>query len=167
LKIDELLLGQIVEKIRSETENLKLALLSHTSDDAWEDSREHSRNRITAPFRPLFVSERPEFDAYRIFCDQIRETSGASPNVGIIHLTSSRERVRLTNIYSMAEMKAGASGLPLIVLSPAAKALPEDRLLKGRHVFALPTPITVDRLIETINQSLESAGYHEARKAAS
>ena len=157
LKIDATVIQRIEEKAQEQTENLKLALLAQSNETAWTDCRERYRAAIAKPFRPLFVSEAPQFDAYRIFCDQLRERSGEPPNVGIVHLTATNECERVTQDYVSAESQAGVDRLPLIILSPKAELKLKDRVMANRQHELLPTPIVIARFIEAINCALDVA----------
>lgn len=157
LKIDATVIQRIEEKAQEQTENLKLALLAQSNQTAWTDCRERYRAAIAKPFRPLFVSEAPQFDAYRIFCDQLRERSGEPANVGIVHLTAMTECGQVTQDYVSAESKAGVDRLPLIILSPKAELKLKDRVMANRQHKLLPTPIVVARFIEAINGALDVA----------
>lgn len=142
---------------RDETDKLKFALLATSSTANWPQLRAVHREAIGAPFRPLFISDHAEYDAYRIFCEELADDeSGEGPNVGVIHLTSQRERVPVTAAYHAAEEAAGAGRLPLIVLSPAGKVLPERSLLEGRPNEVIATPLVIHRFVE-IAKSLLAA----------
>ncbi|MEE9129324.1 MAG: HDOD domain-containing protein [Phycisphaerales bacterium] len=154
LELDAEVIQRIEQTARDETETLKLGLLAMSDGDAWQDCRERHRSALTAPFRSLFVSARPEFDAFRIFCDQLGERSGEPPNIGIVHLTATNECERVTQDYVSTESQSGVDRLPLIILSPKAELKLKDRVMANRQHELLPTPIVIARFIEAINRSL-------------
>jgi len=156
LKIEPKLVAKIEQDVREQTSNLKLALLTHSSGEAWPDMLQQCRDQLDAPVRPLFVGDNADYDAYRIFCDQLREIGDEPPNVAVVHLTDSRACVRLTSELQEAEREAGAEALPVIALSPNGQLALENRVMAKRPHRLLATPIPVRRLIAALNQLLAS-----------
>lgn len=153
LKIEPHVIERIEETTREETDKIKFALLAQSSQGSWPQLRDEYSARLGAPFRPLFVSATPHYDAYGIFCRQLSDAIGdEKPNIGVMHLTHTRERVSLAGEFKTAETEAGVSNLPLIVLAPTAKIKPEDSLLHGRTCRHLTTPFAVDRLLDAVRQ---------------
>lgn len=167
LELDAEVIQRIEQTARDETETLKLGLLAASNGDAWQDCRERHRSALTAPFRPLFVSARPEFDAFRIFCDQLADRNDKPPNVGVVHLADARERSGVLQEYTAAETKRGVPPLPLIILSPTAELPLKDRVLAERHSQVLPIPVVVPRIIEAINCALQQSTAHAAAPPSS
>lgn len=147
LKIDFEVMRTIHDRARDETDKVKFALLATSSTANWPQLREVHR-RAVGPFKPLFVSESPAIDAYRMFCEELTNyEEDDSPNIGIIHITNARERISTTAAFRAAEEMAQVKSLPLIVLSPAKKLLPENSLLAGRRYEAIATPLTIEKFI--------------------
>lgn len=156
MKLDPKVIQSVHEKAREETDKVKFALLATSSTANWPQLRQVHRESIGQPFRPLFVSTSPQNDAFRIFCEELtNDDSEAEPNVGVIHIAHVRERVALTSAYRAAESAAGVSGLPLLVLSPSGKHMPEQSLLNGRRVQAVSTPFVIPRFIRAVQGVLE------------
>lgn len=154
LKLDAGVLQRIEETARRETVDLKLAMLAETEGTGWVDCRERYREGVPGPVRPLFVSAQPQFDAFRMFLDQLADRSDERPNVGIVHLRDVRDRVRISEEYAAAEVQSGARDLPVIVLSPKGDLGLVDDVMADRHHELLPTPVVIARFIEAINRAL-------------
>jgi HD-like signal output (HDOD) protein/DNA-binding NarL/FixJ family response regulator len=161
LRLDPKVIQRVQEATREECDKVKFALLANTNQALWQPLRDQYRERIGAPFRPIYASVEPQYDAYRIFCDELRtpvhdDEEDPKPNIGVIHLTSVRERVQLTTNYKSAEEKAGVDRLPLIILSPAGKIVPENSLLTNRAHEVLPAPLTVSRFLAAAQKLLSA-----------
>lgn len=162
LKLDPKVIEKVQEATREECDKVKFALLASTNQPVWLPLRDQYRERIGAPFRPLFVSADPQYDAYRIFCDELEtpviedegEAETPPPNIGVIHFANVRERVQLTTSYKAEAEKLGVESLPLIILSPAGKILPENSLLNNRPHEVLPTPVTISRFLAAAHRLL-------------
>jgi len=164
LKVSESVIQHIEETARDETANLKLSLLAQSNEAGWDDAREKFRSMLAGPFRPLYVSERPALDAFRMFCDQIGDRDGETPNIAVVHMREARERLPLSKALARAESDAGARGVPVLVLSPKASLTLSDDVAKDRRVIQLPTPVTVRWFIDATN--LLVADAPEAKAAA-
>jgi hypothetical protein len=113
------------------------------------------QNALTAPVNPVFIGADPQYDAYRIFCDQIRtQDEDTPPNLGIVHFTHVNERTPLTDQLKKAEEEAGVGLLPLVLLSPNANIELEERAMSGRNYRLMPSTLTIWRLVDAINAVL-------------
>lgn len=161
LNLDPDVIRLIHNSTREETDKIKFSLLATSSSDNWEPLRNILQSSLAKPIRPIVTSSAPQYDAYRIFCEELASTyddeQDSMPNVGVIHLTNARDRVALTSSYRQAESAAGVSNLPLIILSPAGKILPETSLLNDRAYETLSTPFVAMRFIEACNRLLQPA----------
>ncbi len=157
VKLDAKTVQRIEENVPVQTETLKLALLARSNDEVWVDRRKSYREALAGPMRPLFISANPEFDAYRIFCEQLSDRSSEAPNVGIVHLATTHERSSLTQEFVAAESEEGATQLPLIVLSPKGTLQLEERTMAERRYELLPTPVVVRQIIEAVNRLVGSS----------
>ncbi len=156
LKLDPNVIQAIHDKARDETDTMKFALLATSNTANWPQLRQEHRNVIGESFCPLFVSESPKIDAYRIFCEELTTTPSEQPNIGVIHMSNIRERVPLTEAYRAAESAAGVQALPLLVLSPAGKILPESSLTDGRRVTSLATPFIIPKFLKAVRTLLDA-----------
>lgn len=156
LRLQPRLISEIESEARDETDELKFAMLAGSATDAWPDTQADARERLGAPFRPIFVGAHPDFDAYRIFCDLLTDRSEESPNIGIIHLVDARDRAPLSNTFREAESQAEVDHLPLLLLSPAGRLKPEAGLLADREYECLPTPVAVVRLLAAFRRLLDA-----------
>ena len=153
LKLNSDVIEAIHRKARAETDKVKFALLATSSTANWPQLRQVHRDEISGSFRPLFIGESSPLNAYRIFCEELACDDGeVKPNVGVIHIAKARERVPLTKAYQAAEASAGVGSLPLLILSPAGKLLPEPALMNGRRVQSIASPFTIPRFIQSLNQ---------------
>ncbi|TVQ54770.1 MAG: HDOD domain-containing protein [Phycisphaerales bacterium] len=169
LKLDPKVLTTIRGKVRDECDKVKFALLANANMGAWTPLRQMHQEEMQTEFRPLFASSVPGFDSYGIFCEELaatpfadEEAEAEKPNIGVIHISNARERVAVTSAYRAAESQAGVSGLPLIILSPAGKLMPESSLVNGRRVQSLSTPFRIARFIDAVNRLAESADQQKA-----
>lgn len=159
LKIGPEVIERIVGITREETDKVKFTLLASSNAANWPQLRQVHREALTQPMNPVFISALPQFDAYRIFCEELTvPQEGAAPNLGVLHLTSARDRVPLTSAFRKAEQEAGVSNLPLLILSPAGKIVPENALLSGRAYELLATPCAITKFIAAANRLLGGAG---------
>lgn len=150
LRLDSEILATVQAKTRAETDKMKFALLASSNAGNWPQLQHEHAKAIGSAFRPIFASMTPKYDAYRIFCEELagamfESSEDTRPNIGVLHIAHARDRVAVTTQYKQAESAAGASNLPLIVLSPGGKILPENSLVANRAVEALPTPVVIER----------------------
>lgn len=137
------------------TDEMKLSLLTRSSDAPWPRRIEQHRRALKAPARPLYVSAAPHLDAYKLFCDELAgRTAGETPNIAIVHLTTPKEREAVFQALAQEEKAANARGLPIIVLFPTGQSLPEEPALAGRRCRMVGTPTPVARLLLAINDLL-------------
>lgn len=162
LKLNAKTIQRIEESVPAQTESLKLALLARSTAEVWLDRRKSYQEALAGPLRPLFISANPEFDAYRIFCEQLSDRGGEKPNVGIVHLTTPNERSRLTQEFVAAEAEVEAERLPLIVLSPKGTLQLEEGTMAERMNELLPTPVAVHQIIEAVNRLVGSSDVQAA-----
>ncbi|MEE9211520.1 MAG: HDOD domain-containing protein [Phycisphaeraceae bacterium] len=154
LKLDRDLIQRIEQDVPEQTDDIKYAMLARSNDESWPRLKDELQDRLTNRFRPIHVSAKPEFDAFRILCDRLRTTDEEPPNIGIIHMTHVRERVALTTKFKEAEAAAGDVALPVIILSPNGELQLEDRAMAGRAVQLLPSPTSLSRFLNAATQLL-------------
>jgi putative nucleotidyltransferase with HDIG domain len=163
LKISPETIKHIEEVAREQTDSIKFAMVAGGQAAGWESPLERWRKQFTGAFRPVFASAKPGLDAFRIACDQLRVRGDGPATVGVVHIRTMQERSRVTNEFTSAETLAGAKGLPILCLSPTGQIRLEDHALKGRECVTLQSPVTISRLVETINAL---SGGVEAKAAA-
>ena len=150
LKAD--LFRSIEEKIPGQTDDVKFSMLTHSNQQSWPRLCDELTEQLHQPFKPIFVSAEPDFDSVIIFCNRLSDTlEEEPPNVGIIHIKNSRERVLCTSKFKKAESKAGVEHLPLVILSPKGDIQLEDLTMKDRQFILLPFPIVISRFISAFN----------------
>ena len=163
LKLDGRLVQQLEDEVPDHTTDIKLAMLSRSSGQAWPEMRAKLRKQFKQAFRPVFVSHHAEIDAVRILCnrlgDPLNEDEG--PNIAVVHLNHVRERIPTTKAVRDAEREAGVGTLPLVILSANGNLQLEDRAMAGRAFQLLPYPVTVNRFIDAVN-TVSAKGATEA-----
>lgn len=163
LKLSVQFMERLEDTICEQTNEIKFTMLASAANVSWTARRETWLKELAEPLRPIYVSMLPEFDAYRIFCDQLRDRTVDTPNVIVLHATDAREVAALSAKAKESEELAGATGLPLIVLSPTGDLRPPSSLSGGRICHLLPTPITVSRFVTALKLALTGrAGVAEA-----
>ncbi len=175
LKIDPKVIDTVTAPLdgtRDECDRMKFALLANSSNANWPQLREVHRKELATPIRPIYISAKPQYDAFRIFCEQLQErpiiaddANEEPPNIGVIHLTDTRDRVPLTTAYRAAEQEAGVTGLPLLILSPAGKIMAENSLLNSRPHLSLATPFVIPQFIKAVNELLNASSAIRAKAA--
>lgn len=153
LRLKPGVIKKIEEEIPEQTDDIKFSMLASSNQQAWPRLRDELDELFIEPFRPIHISDEPEFDALRIFCDRLRDsTEEEPPNVGIIHIKRGQERVPLTEKFKQAQAEASVEQLPLIILSPKGDIQLEERAMAGRQFELLPFPVSISRLIEAFNK---------------
>jgi len=138
----------LVEKIADETNELKITILSRTTEDNWPDSADQVRQRLSKPLRPLCVSAAPDVDAYRMFCERIAHWDGEErPNVGIIYLRNAAELSALATVFDREERKRGLTNLPVIVIHDKGKVDAGFAWLRARRHELLKAPVPIKRFL--------------------
>ena len=152
LKLRGDVIGHIVETIPAQANDIKLAMLSMANEDDWSQMDEQVRNQLEVPFRPLYVSDNPELDAYRVFCEQLQEPADdEAPNICVVHLSNERDAAKLAEKFAEAEQAAQVNQLPVIVLSPKGDVTLEGQLSSGLRVKPLATPTSVASFVAAAN----------------
>ena len=142
----------IEEKIPGQTDDVKFALLANSNLQNWPQYINQVKDKLNCHFDPIYISAHPQTDSIRVFCDRLRSREGiGKPNIGIGYIKAPSERVMLTTRYKELEQKAEVSNLPLLLFSPKANIVLEDNFMKDRRFEVLPCPVTINRIIETIN----------------
>ena len=153
LGVEAATIRRIEEAARQQTDDTKFALLSQSNGAAWPRRVEQYRAALTAPFRPLYVSEMPELDAYRIFCAELAGPSGHEPpNVAVVHVASAKERAAVSQRLVNAERDHGVQGIPALILSPGGLLLLDSTAMADRRCCALTTPTVVSQFIAAANE---------------
>jgi HD-like signal output (HDOD) protein len=153
----------IVETARQQTDDTKLALLTGSHGAPWQRPTERYRAELGGPFRPLYISAAPEFDAFRIFCAELAgpETPGAA-NVAVVHIAAAKDQAALAETLLASERDAGLGALPTIVLSPDGRFALADAALAGRVLTPLATPTQIPRFVRTVRTLLATQGARHA-----
>jgi HD-like signal output (HDOD) protein/DNA-binding NarL/FixJ family response regulator len=155
LGISEATIRAIESTARQQTDDTKFTLVSNSSGANWPRRAEEHRKAITEPFKPLYISAAPQFDAYRIFFAELAGSlPEGAPTLAVVHLAAEKERGELSQHLLAAEEEAGVRGLPLLIFSPAAQFTLDSSALSGRATRCLATPTPVSRIIAAINALL-------------
>jgi len=153
LKIKADLFQQIEEEIPDQTDDVKFSMLSYSNQNNWPCLSDELNKQFQQPFKPLFLSAKPDFDSLRIFCNRLRDNTepDTPPNIGIIHIKNPRERVMITSKYKTVESEADLKTLPLIIFSPKGNIQLEENAMQKRQFTLLSFPVTVARIIDAFN----------------
>lgn len=151
LDLDRSIIARIEQNVPEQTENLKLALLAESNYTVWSDTHARYIGMLEAPFHPLLVTENPEIDALSLFCNKLQDPEEQPPNIAIVHLGNSRERVKLTEKLNKSEAKLGVSKLPVLVVSSDGSIRLEEKEMNQRPHVLLPLPFTVSRFVQSYN----------------
>ncbi len=145
-------IAQIEVSARARTRDLRLALFASSGVEAAPDDLcQVYKARLSAPFRPLYVSESPQTDAMRIACGSLINTDARKPTIGVVHIAAAAQRPSIASAYADAERAAGAGRLPLLCLSADGAGLaPGDK----RPETVLTTPLAAPALLRAINDAL-------------
>ncbi len=142
----------VEEKIPGQTDDIKFTMLAYSEQNDWPRLSDEVASRLHDSFRPVYLSLQPEFDALKIFCGRLtKNQEEESPNIGIIHIHSGRERVPLTTRFKDLEIEAGSVRLPLIIFSPKGDIMLEDRFMQNRSYKLLPFPVSISSIVDSFN----------------
>ncbi|MCH9023194.1 MAG: HDOD domain-containing protein, partial [Planctomycetes bacterium] len=98
LRLKPTVIKHIEEEIPDHTYDMKLSLLASANVYKCPPIIDEIKDQIQTPFRPLYISENPDIDAFRIFCDRLKDTPTEEPsNVAVIQIKKGRERAPLTS----------------------------------------------------------------------
>lgn len=162
LGIDAEVIAHIEQIALDETSDLKLGLMTESSDEGWIDAREEVRGQLPDGFRPLVVSEKPVFDSVRIWCDQLCVAGNEEPTIAIVHAFLAASLPGLLDRLAKLEREEGVADLPLLVILPEGHNHSDTPVMQRAHQ-QLQMPLMESRFIEAIrNLDAASAG----RKAA-
>ncbi len=162
LSLDAETLRRIEETARDETTDLKLGLLSHSHDSPWNDQREALHSQLSGPLKPIIASGRPDFDAVRIFFEQIASPEEMPPNLAIAHVTDAQSREEIIGMLERAEREAGVENLVTLVFSNDGRVTLPGAEASGRRCVFLQTPIAMSRLLKVINACLAPEARSQA-----
>lgn len=166
LGIDGATLEQIVSRVRSQTDELKLAMLAAATTAATAAPvRDRVRGRLRTALRPVYASAAPDLDAYRLLLETLADSPGeeAPPNLAVAHVTSPGERAEVA--ARLESLLAGVRGQapPLIVLAPEGDLPPADTRWPQPAIATLKTPATLGQILGAINAAI--APGHASRAA--
>ena len=152
LRLSPTVIKQIEEDIPDNTYDMKLSLLASAAGQNCPPVIDGIKDRLQAPFRPLYISEKPDIDAFRIFCERLQDTPTEDPpNVGVVQVKKGRERASLTSKLRTAEAEGSTGPLLLIILSPNGTLQLEDRVMADRPCRLLQYPLSISRFVEAFN----------------
>jgi len=77
--------------------------------------------------------------------------------VAVCHLPSPRDRVGAAAALHAAELEAGVSALPLILISPTGQLELEPASMAGRRVERLASPMVLSRFVRAACACLGAA----------
>lgn len=150
LRIEPGPLYALAETARTQTADMKLSMLSTGNSSAWPARRQLLRDLGPPEFRPLFASIEPGTDAYAFMLRELSDEETETPTLVVCHIRTAKETDATAAALARQEAAAGASHLPLVVLSPGGKLRPGNA--GNRPLIELPTPLDPSRLLLTAAQ---------------
>lgn len=163
LKVTPAAIAEFERTARQSTDDTKFALLTHSNAATWPRSLDQYRAMLKQPFRPLYVSAAPEFDAFRMFCGELAGPPGdGPPNIAVVHVAAAAERAGLSERMAAAEQEARAQNLPMIVFSPTGTWALSDELMGSRRRSLMRTPTPIVQIVKCINAMLAPASERAA-----
>jgi hypothetical protein len=158
LKLDARSIARIETVGLEQTTDMKMIMLAKQNPGDWPQMSHEIRSMIPASFRPLYISAAPEYDAYRMLCEQLSERmDDEDPNIAIVHITKNAEKLRLTRKLVDDETGRGLAPLPLVVISPAGKFTLENSAMNTRPHRVLRSPVVISRFVRAVNELLSGS----------
>lgn len=163
LRVTPKQLAEVIESAEEETRQIKFALLMVSDQQPWPAVLDKRRSEIQGSFRPLYIGDDEGIDAFRIVASRLAEASDELPNVAVVRLDAKRQVVRLGVMLAAREEELGLPPLPTMVISPGGDLELDHGQMVRRRVVKVPAPLTMRRLIATINGLLaEGVGQQAA-----
>ncbi len=153
LTVPDRVLTHIIEQVPSELSELKLAMLAGEDADVWRTRADNLRERMNSRFDPVVISPNPLGDPVQLLCEQIRSgvCDPREANLLVVHLPDAGQRAAVSNLVRTAEAEDIGRRLPMLVLSPVEKIMPDQSLMEGRIYRRMRMPFRIDRFIEHCN----------------
>jgi len=155
LQLEPAVISSLVDTLQNETRDLKLAMLSRTSDRDWPDFAVQVHERIATDFRPLCISLVPELDPARLLCERVAGNPGTPPpNIVVMYLRDAREFAQLTMKFGEREGRALSTDTPVVLIVAKGKVDPSQPWLEHRPHALLTAPVRIDDFISTVRELL-------------
>lgn len=151
-------LNAISRQIHRDTAELKAAMLAAMPAGTWPDRRALALKQLGVRLRPLFVATEPALDAFRLLCERLGDPG--PPNLGVIHIHDARDVRSVAPIYRETEQRARAERLPLLVLTPAPRIVPDQDLLADRRCAVVTLPATLSAIVRAVRRLLATPAPH-------
>lgn len=150
LRLDGAVVAEIQQNIVSETQDMKLAMLSRGTAPSGVSAK---GPRLPEGAAPLFMSASPATDAYRIAVERLAGslTSSEPHNVAVVHLTTARECAPVTSRLQAAEAQLDLKPLPAVVISPSGDLGLSESPAARRRVVKIASPTNVERFLAAIH----------------
>ncbi|HVZ93639.1 MAG TPA: response regulator [Phycisphaerales bacterium] len=166
LGLQESVIEEIERDIPSQTDEMKFAMLSFSNVAAWPQARESVRGSLGAHFRPLYIGADEPFDALRIFCKRVAgEFADEAPTIAIVEIPNAAAIPVVSKRLKDLETTMSGERLPVVVVSPSGKLIPEAFLLAGRAHERLQTPFVIERFTAACGRLLAPANGGGAAEA--
>lgn len=163
LKLTEDHIAEVLERAEEETRQIKLSLLMVSEQQPWPAVPDHYREKLSGPFRPLYIGDENGLDGFCIASKRLADVSDEPPNIALVRLEAKRQVVRLGTTLSEREEELGIGPLPTILISPGGDIALDHGQMSRRQTVQLPAPITIRRFVRAISFLLEDGqGVDEA-----
>lgn len=147
LGVDKASLRRIAASARTQTEETKYALLSHSGTACWQRELDRVRDQFGREIRPRLVSGAPEHDVLRVLLEALDlPTTEAPANVLLVHLHGPRDSE--TAVRELVEFDAYTPNavLPVAVVRGSARLPIPVEIERRMTVPPLTLPLPIDAL---------------------
>ncbi len=163
LRVSAQTIAEVLETAEEQTRQIKFALLMVSDQQPWPSVLTSRRAELRTKPRPLYIGDDEGLDAFRIVSSRLSAIGDEPPNLAIVRLDAKRQVVRLGVMLAAREEELGLPPLPTMVISPGGDLELDHGQMVRRRVVKVPAPLTMRRLIATINGLLsEGAGQQAA-----
>jgi HD-like signal output (HDOD) protein/CheY-like chemotaxis protein len=157
--------AEVLEAAEEETRQIKFALLMVSDQQPWPSVLARRRSEVIGSFRPLYIGDDEGLDAFRIVTGRLADEGDKPPNVAVVRLDSKRQVVRLGVMLAARETELGLQPLPTILISPGGEQELDYTQMVRRRAVKVPAPLTMRRLIQTVNRMICESAQREADAA--
>lgn len=162
LRVSAKTIAEVLDTAEEQTRQIKFALLMVSDQQPWPSVLTSRRVALETKPRPLYIGDDEGLDAFRIVVSRLSAVGEEKPNLAIVRLDAKRQVVRLGVMLAAREEELGLPPLPTMVISPAGDLELDHGQMVRRRVVKVPAPLTMRRLIATINGLLAEGGRRQA-----
>lgn len=163
LRVSATTIAEVIDTAEEQTRQIKFALLMVSDQQPWPSVLTSRRAELETKPRPLYIGDDEGLDAFRMVASRLSAIGEEKPNLAIVRLDAKRQVVRLGVMLAAREEELRLPPLPTMVISPGGDLELDHGQMSRRRVVKVPAPLTMRRLIATINGLLaEGVGQQAA-----